>query len=218
MSEHVQLTLADVLNEIANLEAQLTEKKKLANLLYKMNGENAAFQNVDGSAASIRPDEFYGRPLATAVEEVLVRRKRVGLGAATVSEIYEVLKQGGFHFNTKNDENAKRNLYDKLAKNPKFHRLPNSSTYGLTAWYPNIKKIKDSKDQPEGAEEDEMDEELGGLAVTQDEFQDKPDPAADGKVEKQKSSRKNRDALEETACTKAMNAEHPGVQMATKES
>jgi hypothetical protein len=191
MAEHVQLTLGDVLAEITALETQVSEKKKLANMLSRMAGVGQPFQDVETSSASaIRPDEFYGRPLATAVEEVLVRRKRAGLGAATVAEIYESLKQGGFFFNTKNDDNAKRNLYDKLSKNPKFHRLPNGSNYGLTSWYPNIKKIKDSKNEPDEEDQpDESQEELKGLAVAETEFQ-KPEPP------KPKRTRKPQEVVE----------------------
>jgi hypothetical protein len=217
MPEHVERTLGDVIKEIASLEAQVSEKKKLANMLCRMTGAAPAFQDVESSASTIRVDEFYGRPLATAVEEVLVRRKRAGLGAATVAEIYESLKQGGFHFNTKNDDNAKRNLYSKLGKNPKFHRLPNGTTYGLTAWYPNIKKMRDSEDQQDDVEQtEESEEELKGRAVAETEFQNKTEPVVEVAGAKHKPLRKPRDVHEDTARAKAASADKPEEQMAAR--
>ena len=152
MSEHVERTLEMVVGQIADLERQLSEKKKIANGLCQLAGHPPMFEDEEAvtTGTALRPDEFYGRPLATVVQEVLERRRRSGLGAATVSEIFETLSRGGFHFNTKNAENAKRGLYNSLSKNPKFHRLPNN-TYGLTEWYPNIKK---GKQPPEDGEND----------------------------------------------------------------
>jgi len=46
----------------------------------------------------------------------------------------------------------KRGVAITLAKNPQFHRLPNGDI-GLLAWYPNIKKAKESK--PADDSEDE---------------------------------------------------------------
>jgi hypothetical protein len=58
----------------------------------------------------IRPDQFYGQPLASAVRTILEMRKQQDLGAATVKEIFEALTMGGYQFNTKNDEVAVASL------------------------------------------------------------------------------------------------------------
>jgi len=47
-------------------------------------------------SVTIRSDEYYGRPLATVVTEVLDKRKAAGQGAATLDEIYKELLAGGF--------------------------------------------------------------------------------------------------------------------------
>jgi len=86
MSEHVERTLEMVVGQIADLQRQLSEKKKIANGLCQLAGHPPMFEDEEAvtTGTALRPDEFYGRPLATVVQEVLERRRRSGLGAATV--------------------------------------------------------------------------------------------------------------------------------------
>lgn len=89
--------------------------------------------------------DFYGQPLASSLRTILERRKAHGLGPASVNDLFDVLSQGGFQFQTKNDENAKRGVYGALSKNAvTFHKLPNGD-YGLTEWYPNVREARDAK-------------------------------------------------------------------------
>ncbi len=142
MSEHVQKTIELVTAQIRDLEQQLTAKKRIANSLCDLAAIPHLYADEDASGGNfgpLAPDAYYGKALATAVREILERRKRAGAGAATVAEIYDAMKAGGYHFKTKNDENAKRGLYQSLSKNTTtFHRLPNG-TYGLLDWYPNAR-------------------------------------------------------------------------------
>ncbi len=145
MSEKVEGAIEVALAQIAELEREAAEHKKTVNGLCKLLSRPPMFPDVGSSTSTIlREDEFYGKPLATAVQEVLDRRKMSGQGSATVNDIYDMLVRGGFHFATKNAENAKRNLYQNLGKNSKFHKLPNG-TYGLTEWYPNVRKGRDGQ-------------------------------------------------------------------------
>lgn len=163
MNEHVERTIEMVLAQIADLERQASDLKKTVNGLCQVVSRPPMFPDVaPSSRAPLRDDEFYGKPLATAVQEVLERRKLTGQGASTVADIYDMLVRGGFHFNTKNADNAKRTLYTNLSKNTKFHRLPNGS-YGLTEWYPNVRKAREEADADEdkadaGNGEDKQDE------------------------------------------------------------
>jgi DNA-directed RNA polymerase delta subunit len=76
---------------------------------------------------------------------VLERRQIANVGPATVNEIYDSLVAGGYNFQTKNDDYAKRNLYTTLTKNSSvFHRLPNG-LWGLLEWYPDAKTAKTPK-------------------------------------------------------------------------
>jgi hypothetical protein len=142
MSDHFSLTIEAVIKQIDDLERDVADKKRTVNDLCKLAGRPPVYASATPAAqgmGSLTKDAFYGKKLATAVREVLERRKVAGLGAAMPIEIYDALVQGGFHFETKNEDNAKRGLYQSLTKNSTtFHKLPNG-TYGLREWYPAIK-------------------------------------------------------------------------------
>lgn len=133
--------------DIAEKEAEISGLKKTVNTLCGYSGQPPIYQETERSAdtSQMRRDQFYGVPLASAVKEYLRMRgdpKQGGNGAATVNEIFAALKAGGFHFDTKIDDNAKRNLRISLSKNvTAFHRLPGDGdgAYGLTDWYPAAK-------------------------------------------------------------------------------
>ena len=128
------------------LQGQLEEQvqqvvviKKTINALRVRMGEEPLFSDVSverlGSMQG-RPDQFYGKPLATAVGEYLEWRKQ----ACTSEEILGGLEQGGFDFRSLrwSDNDRLRSLAIYLVKNTKtFHRLPNRS-FGLLAWYDQV--------------------------------------------------------------------------------
>ncbi len=99
----------------------------------------------------IKPDTFYGKKLQTAVREYLEMRKLQNLGPATPREIYDAITSGGFKFEAKDATTAMIGMRALLRKRTAFfHRLPNNS-YGLTSWYPDLKKPKSG----EAAQEDQ---------------------------------------------------------------
>ena len=130
------------------LQAALAEVKKLKSIInsyYEAMGHpikylDAGQESVQG--ATPRRDEYYGRPLATVITEVLQKRKQTNLGSATLDELFSELILGGFKFAGKNDGIQKRGLAISMSKNPKFHKLDND-TLGLTEWYPSAKEGKD---------------------------------------------------------------------------
>ena len=72
-------------------------------------------------------------------------RKAMNMGPASVAEIYEALKSGGYQFDATNEDYAKRGVRHSLSKNTQtFHKLPNGD-FGLIEWYPAIKKTKPAK-------------------------------------------------------------------------
>jgi len=129
-------------------ETSIAENKKMVNRLCERAGRPPLYHDIERgitSFGSVRPDEYYGQPLAGAVRAILLARKSAGAGAATVKEIYETLVKGGFKFDAK-DENAQRGLRQSLTKNSQtFHKLPNG-TYGLLEWYPGVKPARPSED------------------------------------------------------------------------
>jgi len=129
--------------------AEVQKIKKLINGYYEVMGEPIKYPDVGQESVqgvAPRPDEYYGKPLATVITEVLQKRKQANLGSATLDELFSELISGGFKFAGKNDGIQKRGLAISMSKNPKFHGLDNG-TWGLKAWY-NVKD-KQTKDEPE---------------------------------------------------------------------
>jgi len=129
---------------IAALEKKLAEQhravldtKRTINMLLKMAGKGPQYaEDEDASSSSARPDQFYGKGLATSAAEYLAMRKQ----ACQPDEILRALIAGGFDFDMLPwEENDRlRSLAISLAKNAgaggKFHRLKNGS-FGLRSWY-----------------------------------------------------------------------------------
>lgn len=110
------------------------ETKKTINMLLKMMGQTAAYEDDSGeSSGVIRPDQYYGKGLATAAQEYLALRKQ----ACQPEDIMKGLEVGGFDFDVTGwkENDRLRSLSLSLAKNTaKFHRLKNGS-FGLRSWY-----------------------------------------------------------------------------------
>ena len=161
MSEE-RVLIEKVQSQIADLEQQIERKKAFINELCDL-AELPPIYELSNAAQShgfvTQPDAYYGKPTATAVTLILEKRKNAKVGAATINELYDELCRGGFHFEAKNAENAKRGLNNMLGKNPKFHRLPNG-TYGLREWYENIREKKNGRDQEKPASDQPLHEEL----------------------------------------------------------
>ncbi|WP_213742072.1 hypothetical protein [Bradyrhizobium sp. dw_411] len=130
--------------DLAELEKKISETKSMINRLCELAGEPPMYADIQTSSApqtlsSIQADTFYGKVITTASREYLEMRKAAGLGPASPREIYEALKQGGFKFDTKIENNAITGVRNTLRKaSAIFHRLPNNE-YGLLKWYPRAK-------------------------------------------------------------------------------
>jgi hypothetical protein len=164
-SESFRQTIVVLQGAIDKLQEKIKSHKQTINHLCGEMNEAPLYPDADEELASnstaTRSDEFYGKPLATAVRTILERRKRANLGAATVPEIYKVMKEGGFHFEAKNEANAQRSLHIAMAKNTStFHRLPKTNKYGLREWYPAIKDKKPGSNSDDGAGQLPLHEEL----------------------------------------------------------
>lgn len=138
----------DILNTIDVLSARVTVKEDEANKLKKLVNELCGEAGISirypailesGGIGSIRADQFYGLPLTAAIRNYLELRKSGGLGAASPSDIFRAIKDGGYKFDTKNDEIARISVGNALRKTSSiFHRLPNGQ-YGLLSWYPSAR-------------------------------------------------------------------------------
>lgn len=142
MNSELQGAITVLQRKVAEQEKQLSHTKTLINQLCVEAGEPPIYSDIQRSedVRSIRSDQYYGQPLATAVRNFLEARQTIG--PATVDEVYDALLKGGFQFEAKDEENSKRGLRISLTKNSvTFHKLPNGS-YGLLSWYPNAKQPK----------------------------------------------------------------------------
>ncbi len=144
MSDPIQLAIAKLQGKLKEQERAVSKTKMAINALCEamdrppMYAEDAN-NGADNVSLAIRSDQFYGQPLAGAIRTILEMRRKQERGPATVNEIYAALIEGGFAFDTRNEENAKRGLRVSLTKNSvTFHKLPNGK-YGLLDWYPGAK-------------------------------------------------------------------------------
>lgn len=142
--KHAEQTIADLEERLEELNAESQKLKSAINCLCDVMGQPHKYdlESKSDNIKNLRADEYYGRPLATVVTEVLEKRSIQELGAATLDEIYEQLVAGGFNFTGKNDGIKKRGLAISMSKNQKFHKLPND-TWGLAKWYPDVKSKKE---------------------------------------------------------------------------
>lgn len=142
MDNDILNTIEVLTHRVGTKEEEANKLKKLVNELCVEAGVALRYPNVAGSSAGIsalRSDQFYGQTLTAAVRNYLERRKSSNLGAASVGEIYAAIRDGGYKFDTKSEDNARTSVGNALRKTSSiFHRLPNGQ-YGLLAWYPNAK-------------------------------------------------------------------------------
>ncbi|HXL74083.1 MAG TPA: hypothetical protein VN963_10725 [bacterium] len=146
MDESTQKTIDKIQDQILNLENQITTKKKLVNQLCEVDGDAPLYPDTESASgvmsSTIRPDHFFGRPLATVVKEILEARKSRNQGAISLNDLFEILKSGGFQFDTRDEVGAKRGVAITIGKNPAFLKVPNNGYIGLAEWYPNVKRAK----------------------------------------------------------------------------
>ena len=173
MSEHINRTIADLESRLAAQQEEVSRLKRTINDHCELAGQPPRYQDVDArtapSVSAMRSDQFYGRPLATVVREYLEMRKGSNLGPSSVNAIYTALVEGGFKFETSNEENAKRGLRVSLSKNSNtFHKLPNGD-WGLLEWYPAAKRssVRSARNEEDesGHEGEESEEPTEGNAV-----------------------------------------------------
>lgn len=161
MTKTVDQAISEIQAEIAKLEAELRTKKETVNTLcgvlqrpplYAIASEHKPVVHQ-----SVRSDQFFGQPLASAVKAILEMRQAANLGAASINEIYEVLVRGGYLFNTQSEEIAKKSLRNSLVKNTaQFQKLPNGR-FGIKSWYPKVRLARsggpDNEDGGDTADE-----------------------------------------------------------------
>jgi hypothetical protein len=169
VSDHVRKTIADLQRHLQDLMDEASDTKRTINSLCKTIGDPPLYKDADKKSVAtigpVRPDQYYGKALATVAREILEARQATNLGPASVAELYDKMVEGGYQFDTTNVDNAKRVLRISLAKNTAtFHKLP-GGTYGLREWYPAIKDKKKNGKPSDDSEEPDDDEAAEGVTV-----------------------------------------------------
>ena len=148
MSIKLEEAVQELVEDLQEQMNRVAETKRAINVLHRTMGKDAMFPDEAPERIGtmrIKPDQFYGRALATSVQEYLeLRKKTTGEQACDVSEILKALEEGGFDFKAAGwrDSDRLRPLSISLAKNTKvFHRLPNG-LFGLLVWYPEVGTTK----------------------------------------------------------------------------
>ena len=156
MSDKLQGAVSVLEEQLEELQKEVRETKRMINSLLRKMGKPPQYPDADEKYSSTRPDQYYGKPLATAAREYLAYRNH----ACTSKEILDGLMEGGFDFRAtgwkSNDRH--RMLAISLAKNTAmFHRLPNG-TFGLLNWYDsNTLKKAERNSTAKNSDSDEHD-------------------------------------------------------------
>ena len=172
--EHILKTIETFETKIAEHERAILKLRSTINdlcaaadmpLKYQLDGDAGDSQSASKSLGTIRPDQFYGKPLATAVRDALNMLRAAGRAPSTFETIYDLLIAGGFNFPTKAREASIQGLTVSIGKNSAlFVKLPNG-LIGVTEWYGNTRarqrtrtSVNGESEQPETPDEPEQKE------------------------------------------------------------
>jgi hypothetical protein len=150
-NDRLSIAIEELEAQLQSQLEELAETKKVINSLLKRMGQPPRFTDVAvEQVGTMRRDQFYGKPLATCLQEIIGAKKQ----ACTLDEMLSLLAQGNFDFKVtgwKEDDRA-RSLAISMSKNPVFHRLPNGS-WGLLSMYPEVmaRKAKEKKQANNGS-------------------------------------------------------------------
>jgi hypothetical protein len=124
MSSALSAAIDELQTRLDAKVAEVTELKRAINVLCVQDGREPAYADVHDepqAGKGFRTDAFAGKPLATAMREIVQKR-----GACLVDEFYDSLVHGGFIFDGSSDPDIrKRNLSISLGKNMGFIKLSN---------------------------------------------------------------------------------------------
>ncbi|HTV62709.1 MAG TPA: hypothetical protein VMH30_09085 [Verrucomicrobiae bacterium] len=175
MSDEISNTIEVLVKKVAAKEEEANKLKRLVNELCVEAGvapHYASIADSEGTIASIRADHFYGQTVTAAIRKYLEIRKASNLGAATVSDIYAALRDGGFKFGSKTEDIAKIVVANNLRKSSSiFHRLPNGQ-YGLLVWYPNAKSKPDETEETKKPSKENVKRQGKDNGITNSEIRD----------------------------------------------
>ncbi len=174
MSEHYIQTIAALTDDIARIENETAEKKKMVNYLCELAGQPRAYDEIKSASRaksfSIKKDQFYGKTLNGSIRDVLTLYRNADLELPTAEQIYEAVLSGGYDEFPKNRDEAITGLKITLGKSTNTFTKLNGGSYGLNEWYNKKVKHQAKKSNPSSAgSEGETD---GSLASEDDRQED----------------------------------------------
>ncbi len=184
MSESMRQAIEELKKHIFDLENQVIDSKRTVNSMCRHIGEPPVYADaemtVSAAAKALKGDEYFNKPLATAVRMVLEARRTSDLGPATTDELFDALKAGGYEFTGKEDV-AKRGLAISLAKNTTMFCRLKSGKFGLAEWYGlkpknGGRKAAVAVEEGSDARDEPIDAEQGQLALESQEAVEEASP------------------------------------------
>jgi hypothetical protein len=153
MPSNYRDTILELEVELQQANEKVRKLKTTINQLCELGGDPPAYVDIQDNSAprtsSIRPDQFFGKGLATAAKEYL----KIKGSAAALDEIYDALLNGGYEF-AGDKKLWKRGLSISLSKNTQtFIYIKNNESFGLLEFYPDYKKKKEEKEEDETPKE-----------------------------------------------------------------
>lgn len=143
MSTHIEQTIEAMEQKLREHLREADETRRMINQLLKYLGREPRHK-LEGEAGAavgvaLRGDEYVGKVQQQAVRLILERRRAAGVAPSTLDEIYGDLREGGYQFEAKDAEIAKKGIHNMMTKaSSTFFRLQNGK-WGLRAWYPGAK-------------------------------------------------------------------------------
>lgn len=175
--EHIDKTIADIEAKIAEHEQSITKLRSTVNDLCAIKGAPPKYELGSGPVSggssakgglTVKPDEYYGKPLATAVKAALNTMRFADRAPASIDSIYELLVQGGFDFPTKSKDANIQSLSISIGKNSDSFVKLSSGLIACKDWYEGTSTSRRPRLRVRGASDG---------AQTEEPADDNPDPA-----------------------------------------
>ena len=158
--EHIQRTIEEIEANIAAHEREIRKHKttinnlcELAKLPPKFNLDDSSPDSAGGALTNlsgrVRPDQFYGKPLSTAVREALNMLRAAGRAPASVDTIYDLLSEGGYHFDARSRDAGIQGLSVSIGKNSALFVKLKNGLIGVTDWYESTPRRRKKRNEEE---------------------------------------------------------------------
>jgi hypothetical protein len=157
MESGYDVAIESLKKELEQIEKKASEIKSTINKLSALADKPQPYADAElttfSHSVALRPDQFFGRGLSTAVREFL----KIRGSACTAQEILEGLKAGGFEIPEDwQEKHYLKNLAISLSKNSNdFVYVKQSNAYGLWEFYPERVREKKKSSRSNGSEKTE---------------------------------------------------------------